>query len=482
MPTGNLGINESLYRALFEQTNDGVFIIGLDLRYIAVNPRAANMLGYEVDELIGMSVNDIVALETLTNSRGDVLLDEEGDQQPLYERTYIRKDGSKFPVEISTSVVYDDSSNPIHIQSIVRDITERKKFENDLQQSEARNRAIVDALPDLIIRMENSGKIVDFISNEKHPLFLDRNQTNGKCVQDLWSKDIAKLMKQAIETTMTTNSEQLFEAEFPIDNHTYETRIEKIGRNEVLAIIRDVSARAKLEQMKTDFINRASHELRTPITTALLMTELIRGGGSQEEIDEFWQILESELKRQKLLIDRFLMAGRLESKNLVIDPTALDLMPILEESVTAVNPLAAMKQIEIRLNRSEQIPLVWGELAGLQQVFINLINNSVKYSPEGSQINVNVKSNAARVRVEISDQGMGIPNEDIPHLFERFYRARNVSIAEIPGSGLGLYLVKSIVDELGGDISVESQAEAGTTFVVQLKLYENISEENENMS
>ena len=165
MPTGNLGINESLYRALFEQTNDGVFLIGLNLEHIAVNARAADMLGYEAEELIGMSFNDIVALEPLTNSRGDIMLNDEGDQQPLYERIFIRKDGSKFPVEISTSVVNDDLNNPTHVQSIVRDITERKKFENDLQQSEARNRAIVDALPDLVIRSNRNTPERSWISS-----------------------------------------------------------------------------------------------------------------------------------------------------------------------------------------------------------------------------------------------------------------------------------------------------------------------------
>ena len=106
-------------------------------------------------------------------------------------------------------------------------------------------------------------------------------------------------MEQAIEKSISTNNQQIFEAEFPIENRIYETRVEKIGQDEVLTIIRDISARAELEQMKTDFINRASHELRTPITTGLLMTELIRGGGSRGEIEEFWQILENELKSSK---------------------------------------------------------------------------------------------------------------------------------------------------------------------------------------
>ena len=166
------------------------------------------------------------------------------------------------------------------------------------------------------------------------------------------------------------------------------------------------------------------------------------------------------------------MAGRLESRNLVINPIPLDVIPLLEESIAAVKPMAKMKQIRIELNSTHQIPFIWGEKAALQQVFINLINNSVKYSPENSQIKIDLKQDGPWVRVEISDQGMGIPRDDVPHLFERFYRARNVSIAEIPGSGLGLYLVKSIIDELGGEICVNSQPESGTTFIVQLKISE----------
>jgi PAS domain S-box-containing protein len=472
MSTGNLGINESLYRALFEQTNDGVFIIGLDLKLIAVNPRGANMLGYKAENLIGTSFNNLVALDTLTDSRGDILHEDGSSEQPLYERTFIRKDGSKFPVEISTSVVYDEQDEPTHVQSIVRDITERKKIESDLQQSEARNRAIVDALPDLIIRMENTGKIIDFSANEYHSLFLPSNEIKGRLIREVWPEEISYHVMQAIEKSIETSDQQVFEAEFPTTDHIFETRIEKIGRNEVLAIVRDISERAKLEQMKTDFINRASHELRTPITTAILMTELLQAGGSEEELEEYWQVLINELKRQKLLIDRFLMAGRLESKKLVIDPTALDVVPIIEESIVAVRPLARMKGININLNVADDGSWVWGEATGLQQVFINLINNSVKYSPESSKITVNIYQESPWIRIEISDQGMGIPKEDIPHLFERFFRARNVSIAEIPGSGLGLYLVKSIVNELDGEISVESKSEYGTTFIVKLKIHD----------
>jgi PAS domain S-box-containing protein len=344
-------LTESHFRALFEQTNDGVFIISLELKYLAANQQGADMLGYDVNEIVGMSVTDVVALEQRPGLPQSGPLSETEKQQPIYERIFKRKDGSTFPVEVSTSIVYNDDGVPMHIQSIVRDITDR----------------------------------------------------------------------------------------------------------------------VKLEQMKSDFINRASHELRTPLTTAILMTELIREGGSDEEVEEFWQILINELNRQKTLIDRLLIAGRLESNMLAIDPGPLELRPLIEEAVSSLMPLAKKSDIEIQVYFPDQVPLVFADAIGLQQVIINLTNNAVKFSPPGSSVRIEIGVYSGWVSMKITDQGMGIPEKELPNMFKRFYRARNVSLAEIPGSGLGLYLVKSIIDELGGDILVTSQEGVGTTFDVRLK-------------
>jgi len=221
--------------------------------------------------------------------------------------------------------------------------------------------------------------------------------------------------------------------------------------------------------MKSDFINRASHELRTPLTTAILMTELIQDGGSQEELNRYWRTLKNELNRQKVLIDRLLIAGRLESGMMEMENIPLNLIPVLEETIAAVKPIADKRDISIELTPSQKALLVIGDKSGLQQVFINLINNAVKFSPRGSVVEVGVKRIDDRTLVSITDHGLGIPAEAIPHLFQRFYRAKNVTIAEIPGSGIGLYIVKSIIEALGGKISVESKQNQGTTFTVTLR-------------
>jgi signal transduction histidine kinase len=259
----------------------------------------------------------------------------------------------------------------------------------------------------------------------------------------------------------------------PYSKAVYEARLHPISTQEALILIRDVTEQEKLNELKSDFINRASHELRTPLTSAILMIELIQSGGTPEELQEYWQILTSELNRQKILIERLLIAGRLESGMMRLDHLPLDLLPILEESVRAVKPIAAKKNLAIQLTTQPDLARVVGDKSGLQQVFINLINNAAKFSPENSTIEINLQNEEDGVLVAISDHGLGIPPEALPHLFERFYRARNVTIAEIPGSGIGLYIVKNIVEELGGSITVESETNQGTRFFVRLKRSES---------
>jgi len=201
----------------------------------------------------------------------------------------------------------------------------------------------------------------------------------------------------------------------------------------------------------------------------MLMTELIHDGGTQEELEEYWRTLRSELNRQKILIDRLLIAGRLESGMMTLEHDPIDLIPVLEDSIMAVKPIANKRRVALDLNTQRRPVFILGDKSGLQQVFINLINNAAKFSPEGSSVTIDVAESEDVVRVSISDQGLGIPPEALQHLFERFYRAKNVTIAEIPGSGIGLYIVKSIVEELGGQIDVESELNKGTTFNVTLR-------------
>lgn len=616
------------YRALFDQTGEYVFIIGLDLCYITANQQALSLLGYTEQELAGMSVSKVMSLEERLG-HGNV-----GEDRPhLSERILKRKDGSTLPVEISASVVYDEHNMPAYIQSIARDVSDRKDFEETLRRytrilsvisdatirllrssnieakipeipqslalatnvsgctifeidtfsstpsvniqywwrknatsnfdiasviaqhvpsilnapgdyshaaprmdtstsavpstslvtmpihgtlgswgflglfdeekeiswspsernavqtaanligatlqrssyeetirlNEARNRAILSALPDLLIRINLEGEILDYSANPDHLLYIHRDVISGKKLSETWPTDIVERIRGTGNQIAFTMSNSLEEFNLPFTNKIYESRLYPISTDEALIVIRDITDQAQLNEMKSDFINRASHELRTPVTAAILMTELIQDGGTQEELNEYWRTLKSELNRQKILIDRLLIAGRLESGMMTLERAPLDVIPVLEESILAVKPIAGKRRVRLDLKTKQQSMSVLGDKSGLQQVFINLINNAAKFSPEGGSVTIFVTETNSEVQVSISDEGLGIPAESIPHLFERFYRAKNVTIAEIPGSGIGLYIVKSIVDELGGNIRVESEMNKGTTFIVNLQ-------------
>jgi signal transduction histidine kinase len=355
---------------------------------------------------------------------------------------------------------------------------QRNRYEETIRLSEARNRILVDALPDLIIRIDIDGNIRDYSANPHHPLYIHRDLAYGRQLNKTFPEIIASQIIGDENSDAFVSPQKVEEFHLPYADGAYEARLYPISVDEALIVIRDVTEQVKLNEMKSDFINRASHELRTPLTAAMLMVDLIQEGGTPEEMDECWGTLKRELNRQKELIDRLLMAGRLDSGMMKIEGQCLDLLPVLRESMQSVQPIVAKRNISLKMTVDhENTPLIiWGDKGGLQQVFINLINNAAKFSPEGSQIEINTFRNEKYVNVLIVDKGVGIPQEDIPHLFKRFYRAKNVTIAEIPGSGIGLYIVNSIVTELGGKILVECTPNQGTTFTVCLKCAEMQSE------
>jgi PAS domain S-box-containing protein len=614
--------DEHLYgHELFEQSGECIFIIGMDLRYIAVNKRALDLLGYEENELVGKPVSDVIS-QDVSLGHGSVV----GEYTNLNERILRRKDGSLLPVEVSTSIVYRDGLTPAYIQSIARDISERKtaekslqrhakilsvisdaaaillrssdmevkipeilkslgsamgvpccsifeinvysdepvsnlryiwgkadtaeanvsaaiqphlgeiwetrigfegqsasfsdpafvsvpiggnsssqlflvffddtkeitwwfsefhaaqtaanliesalqrnRFEETIRLNETRNRIVLDALPDLLIRIDHNRVILDYSAKPDHPLHIHRDVISGRKLSQVWPDEIVEKILGDKNSDVFKSPNWLTEFNLPYSNSTYESRLYPIDDNEALIVVRDITELTVLNEMKSDFINRASHELRTPLTSVMLMAELIQEGGTPEELDEYWRTLTSELNRQKILIDRLLIAGRLESGMLKMEAAPLDLIPILEESISAVKPIANKRSVDLHFANRETGIYILGEKSGLQQVFINLINNAAKFSPEGSFVNIYVSHTEDHVSVEITDSGVGIPKDALPHLFEKFYRAKNVTLAEIPGSGIGLYIVKTIVDELGGNISVNSETGKGTTFIVTLQ-------------
>jgi signal transduction histidine kinase len=230
----------------------------------------------------------------------------------------------------------------------------------------------------------------------------------------------------------------------------------------------------ELDRMKDQFVGSVSHELRTPLTSMVGYLELILDGDVgpvQGEQRRFLQIVSRNCDRLNRLVDDILFVARVDAGRLSLEHHWVDLARLAADSVETVRGAAATKQIGIRFYADESLPPVWADPIRMTQLLDNLLSNAVKFTPANGTVSVTASRHGGVARLQVSDTGVGIPEQEIPKLFDRFFRA-STSVAT-PGTGLGLSIVKSIIEAHGGTISVESEEQCGTTFSIELPLRAN---------
>jgi signal transduction histidine kinase len=242
--------------------------------------------------------------------------------------------------------------------------------------------------------------------------------------------------------------------------------------------IASLEAQRELARMQDEFISTISHELRTPLGFIKgYVTTLLREDTSweEDEQEEFLRIIDDEADRLRELIDNLLDSSRLESGSLGMALEAAPLGPVVRDSVQRLE--GAHPEVQINIEMADTLPLVRLDPTRIAQVLDNMLTNANKYAP-GSAVTVRVVAKKERVRIEVIDQGPGIPPEHTKHLFERFFRMPQSS--SIRGTGLGLYISRRIVEAHGGEIGVESEPGKGTTFFFELPLEPNPTQAQES--
>ena len=352
------------------------------------------------------------------------------------------------------------------------------KMLNDLKQSESRKVALLSAVPDMIFRIRRDGIFLDFKASSTELLAIPPDQIVGASISSILPESVVIDSLICINNALQTQQIQTMEYTIQIGDasHVFEARFKDSGPDEVTAIVREISERARLEQMKSDFINRATHELRTPIATMLLMVNLIDGDATPEEYKEYWDVMKSELNRERLLVEDLLSAGRLESNQAKLHFRFIDCSVILKQAIHQMEQPAREKYILFSLQLPDDLDetsyIISADENALTQVFINLIGNAIKFTPSGGSVNISLKRIRSGVEISITDTGIGIPSEDIHLLFNRFFRGTNAIQDEIPGTGIGLFIVRSILEKHGGTIKVHSVLNKGSTFDVWLPIHQ----------
>ncbi len=331
------------------------------------------------------------------------------------------------------------------------------------------------------VALSQSGKdAIEFVQNKKIDLILldiMMPEMNGfevckKLKSNSATKDIPVLFITAL--TDTTSKLKAFEAG-GLDYITKPFLPEEVLARVKVNILRRQYERALIEssQMKSDFVSSVSHELRTPLTSILGFSSTILNDPNMDSATqrEFVKIIYDESKRLSRLIENVLSISRIESRTISYNLEPVNINPLIEEVYHSQKILCESKGIKIKYDMENHPTKVNADRDAIKQTLLNLVGNAIKFSNKGGIVKMTLSTNGSFAELRIEDNGLGIPEKDLPRIFEKFYRVHRPG-TEIEGTGLGLPIVKEIVESHQGKIEVYSAEGKGTTFKILLPLQE----------
>ncbi len=388
------------------------------------------------------------------------------------------------------------------INGVVSDITKYKKLQHDLQiqqanilQEKARDEAMLANIGDGLVVVDENLKIV--LANNAAQKILGRK--SEEFVGKKWS-DIVRVsaedgtliafkatplgralaLQETISTTLTSVTAYYYTRKngelFPVA--VTASPISAGERSEGgVVVFRDITLEKEIDVMKTEFISVASHQLRTPLTAIKLYSEMLGGeqvGQLNKEQKEYAQSIEHSANRMVALVNDLLNISRVEAGRIKIEPILTDIPKFIQESIQQLKVLSDVKKCSVIFETpQESVPQILVDQGVLRETLNNLFTNAIRYSPRG-QCNVRVtleriqKGEKDFIKIGVNDHGIGIPNEAQGRVFEKFFRADNAVNLEAEGSGLGLYIIKTILEMSGGSIWFESEVGKGATFYVTI--------------
>ena len=237
----------------------------------------------------------------------------------------------------------------------------------------------------------------------------------------------------------------------------------------IIAVIQDITESVKLDTMRKEFVADVSHELKTPITSIMGYTDTLLEGDYDEETQrEFLQVVSSEARRMAKLVTDLLELSRIDNNRKNVRKVSFDLGALAKECQKKLAIEIKKKKHHVECLVTADVPPVYADKDDIQRVILNILTNSIKYTPDGGNIKIYVGFVYNDAYIKIIDNGIGIPEEDLNRIFERFYRVDKSRAREMGGSGLGLSIAKEILDKNGGSIDIKSQVNKGTEVVIKI--------------
>jgi two-component system, OmpR family, phosphate regulon sensor histidine kinase PhoR len=344
----------------------------------------------------------------------------------------------------------------------------------ELAQERAHFDAILSTMVEAVLAVDVQGKVIHVNPALKKLFDLTDNSEPGRhYLEIIRHSEIDHMLKSVLQTQESRSGEvRLFFGEEKI----LEIHVEPLRQSGqfigALLVMYDITRLRRLEQMRREFVANVSHELRTPLSSIKGFAETLQMGGLEDKKHraDFVASIESQTDRMIKLVDDLLDLSTIESGQRKPTRVPLSLRDVAVSVQQELKMAAAKKNISVQVTIEDRLPLISADADQLRQVFFNLLDNALKYTPHQGTITLGALMDGPSVRVFIQDTGPGIPSEDIPRIFERFYRVDKARSRDLGGTGLGLAIVKHIVEAHGGTVAVESRVGVGSTFFFILPL------------
>ncbi len=490
--------SERRYRALFEQNQDAVFIISLQGIIQLVNEQACALLGYTADELVGTRAEQHILIDAYQDYQDRLQKLLAGETLPMYERVFIDQQGQQIPTEISVTLVRDGDGKPKHLQSIVRNITERKQREQELRQGQTRLRTVMSNFPNgLIILFDTQQRflLVDGaglaeLGVQKH-IFEGRAPTELSAYMQHWPEDSLDRVQAWMATALAG---QEVRAELRLGAADYEIHANPVyDHGNIIAgvaTVENITDRKRFEaqmlqakehaeaanKAKSMFLASMSHELRTPLNAISGFAQLLSHGSvSPDGQQDYIQHIQSSSDYLLQLINDILETSKIEAGQHELISENFDLHELLHAMEAQFMQQTINKGLRLRFHLQANTPrFIHGDHRKLRQILYNLLSNAVKFTDWG-EVTLDVAAaplpdNNTELTFQVRDTGRGISQQEQNKLFSPFTQAEAGRRSGQQGTGLGLSISREFARLMSGDITLDSQPGQGSCFTLRVPL------------
>ncbi len=341
----------------------------------------------------------------------------------------------------------------------------------EISDDRAQTLAILSGMVEGVLVLDDRGKVILTNTPFQKMFGIREGELVGRYhYERLRHHALNKLVEEVIQTGKPLSREIRLDAPFP-QHFQVQASVTEGPRQDgsVVLVFHDITEIKRQERIRKDFVANVSHELRTPLAAIKGYLETLADEGMDDpaQAKEFLSILQKNSDRLQNIVEDLLHLSRIESGLDPVRPVEILLAECLEKNLLLLAPLVKKKKQTLSLSIPPQTNL-WADLKKMNQVFINLLDNAIKYTSEGGMIEIRAFEKEGRIEIEIQDSGIGIPKEDLSRIFERFYRVDRTRSRELGGTGLGLSIVKHIVEAHGGRISAQSEPGKGSRFILVL--------------